>query len=335
MKIYLNNANTKDIVVVTACSCITIITIIMCCILLNKHTTAVYAEELVVPINWDSDYVEDEVAYNEQQKLNMYSEEEYESFASDSVFYTVDTVFTDTTYIVNDVNTSSRTKSDIEIITMSENEAWSFISNGIYESYPKGSFNSNRDKLVKLQQSNTEVITIKCWFWEDPEDDTNFNKVTKTRKFAVNSSIAQLFKHAFEDIYNHPSKPVINLNDKGMGTWVLRGKNHNGNATMSSHSLGCAIDINPSTGSFNINGTWYGNGYKHKKMSKSIWEQLPECHAKYHVLYDNSPIVETFKSYGFVWGGDWTTGTDCMHLSFIGDGQNARSIGFNNYLERK
>ena len=149
------------------------------------------------------------------------------------------------------------------------------------------------------------------------------------------ADIRNTFVHIFEDIYDDPSKPIINIADKGMGTWVLRGKNHNSANEMSAHALGCAIDINPSTGSVNINGKWYGNGYNQAVLSKEIWTQLPETHSKYHILYDGCPIVEVFKSYGFYWGGDWTSPKDCMHLSYIGDGSDARLIGVSNYEQRK
>ena len=332
MKDYLTD---KRLWVAGLCLTVSTLVTLACIIMITNHNNLISASEFEVPVNWDSDYFENEEDYNRQQELNMSSVETFGTDLGDMSFYTVTCSTTVGSNSYADINTPSRTLSDIQIISMSESEAWEYISNGLFKSYPRGSFNANKDKLIKLQQANTEVITIKCWFWEDPSDNTNFNKVTKTKKFAVNSSVAQLFEHAFEDIYNDPSKPVINLDDKGMGTWVLRGKNHNGNNTMSSHSLGCAIDINPSTGSFKVNGTWYGNGYKHKRMSSNVWEQLPECHNKYHVLYDGSPIVEIFKSYGFVWGGDWTSGTDCMHFSFIGDGDNARSIGYSNYLEKQ
>ena len=161
------------------------------------------------------------------------------------------------------------------------------------------------------------------------------SKKTITKTFAVNSKIASVFEHIFEDIYKHPSQPVINIGDKGMGTWVLRGKNHKDSNTMSSHSLGVAIDINPSTGSFYVNGKWYGNAYGQNKMPSSMWSQLPEVQKKYHVLYDGCPIVEIFKSYGFYWGGDWTSGTDAMHLSYIGDGSSARATGIKNFNERR
>ena len=139
--------------------------------------------------------------------------------------------------------------------------------------------------------------------------------------------------HAMQDIFNHESQPVFNLADTGMGTWVLRNKT--GSGGVSAHSIGTAIDINPSTGSFFINGSWWGNGYKQKVITAEMWEQLPECHTKYHVLYDGCPIVETFKAYGFCWGGDWTSVKDPMHISFIADGNDARSVGYNNYKERQ
>lgn len=250
--------------------------------------------------------------------------EQYVTSEGGDVFVSPETFYAETDYTPISV-------SDESIILMSESEAWSLISNGMFDSYPKQSYKSIKSEIEQIQIDNTEVITVKVWYWADPDDDTNFEKVTKTKNFAVNSKIASLFKHIFEDIYNHPSKPIINLADGGMGTWVLRGKNHNSNSTLSAHSIGCAIDINPSTGSFYVNKTWYGNAYGQKSMPQEIWQQLPECHKKYHVLYQDCPIVSIFKSYGFYWGGDWTSGTDSMHLSFLGDGSSARETGQKNY----
>lgn len=223
------------------------------------------------------------------------------------------------------------TPQDEEIILLSDDEAWSLISNGIFTTYPKGTYSQLKGLVKQIYDENMVMIKVPCWYWEDPSDDLNMNKVTVEKKFAVNTAVSQLFIDIFSDIYRDPSKPVINIADAGMGTWVLRGKNHNSNSTLSGHSLGTTIDINPSTGSFLINGTWYGNGYGHKRMSRYLWEQLPECHSKYHVLYDDCPIVQVFKSYGFQWGGDWKTGTDCMHFSFLGDGADARLKGQTNF----
>lgn len=289
--------------------------------------------EVEVPSHWDRNYVENEADYKSAYTID---DETLERFEADGyhVLYTTNNYSTGFRSTSVAPKTSNKTLSDREIALLDENSAWDLVSNGYFLSYPSKSYSYYEGILKELRNTNTETITVSVWYWEDPKDQTNFNKVTKQKTFAVNSAIADTFRHIFADIYNDPSQPVLNIADSGMGTWVLRGKNHNSNNTMSAHALGVAIDINPSTGSFKIDGVWYGNAYGHKRMSEEVWSQLPECHDKYHVLYDGCPIVEIFKSYGFYWGGDWTTGTDCMHLSYIGDGSTARAKGIQNYIER-
>lgn len=289
--------------------------------------------------DYDTTYVEDATSYEKYLELENTDWESVEDPLEEFTTVTVDSALTTSSFVESytsftEQHNSNVSMSDKEKIMLSEDAAWELISDGLYTSYPTGNFMDNRDTLLTIQQRNTSTIKVKCWYWEDPTDDSNFSKVTVLKVFAVNKGIASLFKHAFEDIYNDPSQPIINIGDYGMGTWVIRGKNHNNSARMSTHSLGCCIDINPSTASFCVNGKWYGNAYGQRAMSEEIWEQLPECHKKYHVLYNGSPIVEIFKSYGFVWGGDWASGTDPMHLSWIGEGPNTREKGQANYLAR-
>lgn len=230
------------------------------------------------------------------------------------------------------VKCPSMTVEDVNIIMMDENNAWRYITQGMLDAYPTQPFGEIKDTISAIANSNTTNITVDVWYWEDPNDDTNFNKVSKQKTFTVNTNIANIFEHIFQDIYNDPTQPIINISDTAMGTWVVRGKMHNDSRTTSSHAFGCAIDINPSTGSYNIGGSWYGNGYGQDVMTKTMWEQLPESHQKYHVLYDESPIVQIFKRYGFYWGGDWSGTKDNMHLAFIGDGS-GREVGIKNYQE--
>lgn len=297
-----------------------------------KHRLQVFE----VPDHWvNTGYVEDYKAYEDSFAFDTIQWSTVEP-ESQEQFITVDmeAEIPEAVFRFSADNLSALTDEDSYIANLNEDAAWNYISNGLFTTYPTSSFNANKDKLVQLQAANTEIITVNVWTWNSKNKD-DLTKKSSTLTVAVNSKLANTFKHIFQDIYNHPDKPVVNLYDTAMGTWVLRGKNHNNNKTMSAHALGCAIDINPSTGSCYVNGTWYGNAYGQKAMPANVWYQLPETQDKYNVLYIGSPIVETFKAYGFYWGGDWTSGTDCMHLAYIGDGSSARSKGIKNYKERR
>lgn len=220
-----------------------------------------------------------------------------------------------------------------DLIYMNENEAWALLTNNAFTSYPTQPFGQIKSILHNVHSKKSKTISVPVWYWEDPSDDNNFNKVTTYRDWEVNEEIAEMCEVLFKEIYDDPSQPIINIADAGMGTWSVRGKMHRDDRTLSAHSIGASFDINPSTGTFSVNGTHYGNAYGDQPMPTEIWKKLPESHKKYHVLYVDSPIVKIFKSYGFYWGGDWKSSKDCMHLAFLGDGINAREIGQSNYEE--
>lgn len=221
---------------------------------------------------------------------------------------------------------------DKELVSLSESEAWQYLTDGLIEDYPTVPYAEIKDIMLMVYNSHATQITVPVWYWENPEDVEDLSKVTKYMTITVHDKLADTYESIFSDIYKDPSKPVFNLNDYGMGTWVLRGKNHSDYNTVSAHALGTAIDINPSSGSYEVDGVIYGNSYGAKRMPYAIWKDLPETHTKYHVLYEDCPIVTTFKSYGFYWGGDWKDGTDSMHLAFLGDYME-RSTGYENYLK--
>lgn len=218
-------------------------------------------------------------------------------------------------------------KSLEDIILMSDEDAWAYLSDGQITSYPTQSFTALQGIIMDMYRKHAVTLTVKVWYWKNPSDQTDLRKVTRDLKITVHEGVAPLFRSIFDTIYKDVSKPVINIADAGWGTYSFRAKTAGG--TPAGHCYGTTIDLNPSSGSFNIGGTVYGNGYGNKLMTKELWNSLPETHGKYHVLYEDCPIVVAFKQHGFYWGGDWSV-KDCMHFSYLGD-ISGRVKGIENY----
>lgn len=321
----------KKVGLVTVLLCLVIVGFMLYAVILRNNSKKIEYDDVVVDMQARKQL-------KESEKIKAIFEVDYEDAVSEDVVilpnnyngqFLVDDGIEYTNLVKPKVTVS---KSDLEVISLKDNEAWSFLTDGMLTEYPNVPYSEVKDVLRTVYENHATTITVSVWYWQNPDDPTDMHKETKSLRLTVHDKLANLFINIFNDIYEDPSQPVINIKDAGMGTWVLRGKGHSEYRTLSAHSLGGAIDINPSSGSFSINGSIYGNAYKAHKMSKDVWESLPESHTKYHVLYEDCPIVSIFKSYGFYWGGDWENGTDCMHLAYLGDGA-GRKVGYENYLK--
>ena len=127
-------------------------------------------------------------------------------------------------------------------------------------------------------------IQINCW---------TSSGTTTVKTLQVNTKLANLVKKMFEEIYNDPSHPVID---------VIGGfRSPDG---YPGHPFGVAIDINPDQ---NPMPGSYGSMANYK----------PGVDAR--SMDNNHPIVKIIRDkYGWAWGGDFSGTKDYMHFSFWG-----------------
>jgi len=126
---------------------------------------------------------------------------------------------------------------------------------------------------------------------------SNGMKTTSKRNVTVNKGIANTVVQIFKEIYNGPEKFPI----KDLGGYAWR------SSETSEHRWGLAIDINASE-----NYMIRSDG---SVVAGSFWKPGD---SPYSIL-PIGDVVNTFKKYGFSWGGDaWSMSNDYMHVSFLG-----------------
>lgn len=219
-----------------------------------------------------------------------------------------------------------------DLALLNERDAWLYITDGsiitddFEYNYPMISFGTLKQTIERVRREHSKYIAVKVWQWagERNASSTDLTKVEKTIKLEVHEYLAPVLTQIFDEIFNAPDKPVL----YSAGSWVIRGKGNDDKRTPSAHSWGCCIDFNATT---NINGV--GNTQFATACTLEIFNSLPNTQAKYEMFYNGGTVVDTFKKYGFYWGGDWDkSSSDPMHFSFLGD-IHAREAGVANYLQ--
>lgn len=182
-------------------------------------------------------------------------------------------------------------------------------------------FPTSKSKIVAINNNNLEALEVQVWQFTRPDIlSTNLSKKTAKIKIYVCKALHPLFKQIFDEIYNDPSKPVIEV---AGGHCVRAMNNEDGSSTTTStHSYGGTIDINYENRigqdiSWNWN-TDNGSSSRPYPRSKEDWDKLPNNQYKYLCMYDGCVIVETFKKYGICWGGNWSKRyCDPMHFTIF------------------
>lgn len=105
----------------------------------------------------------------------------------------------------------------------------------------------------------------------------------------IHKNCADSLKRVLAEIWTAAGKDQAKIHawryDEYDGSFNYRPKR--GASSLSMHAYGCAIDWDAADNAF---------------------------HARKHLFTDKSPLVIAFRREGWVWGGEWSTSTDAMHV---------------------
>lgn len=222
----------------------------------------------------------------------------------------IDSLSKQVTEIKTATDTSVMTNSVSEIIDMSESEIWKLVTNNKAENKTEAN-NMSSSECASLQTD----ITVPVWKWED---STKSKKIAETANIKVNKYLAEYWIQFMTDLYNLPEKYVI---ESFGSTYSYRTKrNGSGTNSLSSHSWGTAIDINPlvngmsSYSQADALGVPSSYGIPWKTQSGLDEPLLSTC------CTQNSDWYLLAKKYNLDWGGSWSLSyIDPMHFSIVGD----------------
>ncbi len=150
-------------------------------------------------------------------------------------------------------------------------------------------------KTESEASKNMVTITVKVWKY-----DKNGKLYSSKSSLTINKNLQDDVKAIFNEIYEHDEKFPI----KSVGGYNFR--KMAASSSLSHHSYGTAIDINPDENYMIKND---------KIIAGTLYEPGKN---KYSMAADGS-VVKAFKKHGWIWGGDWKSSKDYMHFSFLGN----------------
>ncbi len=163
----------------------------------------------------------------------------------------------------------------------------------VYGRYIDGEYSGAFRTVYTTQEealANQVSITVPVW------TIYNGSKISGTRTFQIHKNLAATVKQIFQEIYDAPDKPPINV----AGGWRWR------SYEQSEHNMGTALDLNPNSNPYVYSGSDpYSAGFKPGEDPYSI--------------PIGGTIDQIFAKYGFKRGIYWNSGNkDYMHYSFFG-----------------
>ena len=188
---------------------------------------------------------------------------------------------------------------DLDILKISDQDAWERLTNGKISARPQDK--ATNSDLQNEVDKKIKTITVKIRTWAG---DTGLERTDKEIQLQVNEELEEMWIAFFEDLYE--SAPDFCIVE--WGGYRVDGTGVGQVGQKSAHNYGAAVDLN-----------WSQNYYGKQPMTKAEWEAMPESREKYQEIYINSPMVEVAHKYTLSWGGDWTSCKDNMHFSFFAD----------------
>lgn len=202
-------------------------------------------------------------------------------------------------YRENIVKGGKQSSANLDILKISDQEAWKKLTNNKISSRPQDK-GTNSDLQNEVDKKIKE-ITVKIRTWAGT---SGLDRTEKEVSLQINEELEEVWTAFFEDLYKNAPDFCITQ----WGGYRVDGTGVGQVGQKSAHNYGAAVDLN-----------WDVNPYGPAPISKAEWEALPETRIKYETIYVNSPMVEIAHKYTLSWGGDWSSVKDNMHFSFFGD----------------
>ena len=158
-------------------------------------------------------------------------------------------------------------------------------------------FGNTREYYSNEQEAWSHMKTISIPVWK--LDTIRNTKYPSKMYLSINGVLECEIMKIFTEIYNHSEKFPI----KSVYGYVWR--EIVGGESRSHHSYGTAIDINPNENYMIKNGT-------------IIAGSLYQPGVNQYSMSSNGSVITTFKKHNWLWGGDWYSSKDYMHLTYLG-----------------